>query len=295
LESLEHEKPGLSGAIHANYIELVSLTSLVTRCILLCRGILGIMSIVGVEAMEETRELPVFAFDDLTSYTGQKNKVTRMSTHRHSIPESVIDPIYLLPIFITSLQYLDLSGCSSLTQLPPSIGNLHNLAALNLSHCYSLCKLPVPLGRLHNLQILVLSCCHALRSLPASLHELSKLRFLDLSGCSSLENLPDSLVNLGHLENLNLSNCKKLKELPQPFVNLQELKYLNLSGSYGVDLDAEYLCALANMKCLTLSPLTNIQGFPDSFRELANRLDTLRWWKNNRVHPQCNPKVTKQF
>lgn len=293
LESLEHGKPGLlSGAVLANNSDIVSsLSSLVMRCILLCRGILGIMSIVGAEGMEETVELPVFAFDDLT-YAGQKNKVTRMSTQ--SIPASVVDPIYLLPIFIRSLQYLDLSSCSSLTQLPPSIGNLHNLAALNLSHCYSLCSLPVPLGRLKNLQILVLSSCHALRSLPVSLCELSKLRFLDLSGCSSLENLPDSLVNLGHLENLNLSNCKELKELPQAFASLQELKYLNLSGSHVVDLDAEYLCALANIKCLTLSPLTNIQGFPDSFRELANGLDRL-WWKKYRVHPQCNQEVTKIF
>ncbi|CAL5076086.1 unnamed protein product [Urochloa decumbens] len=279
----EIRSPGLlSGAALAD-----SLSSLLTRCILLCRGILGIVSTVGAEGTTETLELPVFAFDDLM-YTGH-NKVTRNKTQ--SIPTSVIDPIYLLPIFIRSLLYLDLSRCSGLTQLPPFIGNLQNLVALNLSYCSSLRTLPVSLGGLKNLQILVLSCCLELRSLPVSLCELSKLRLLNLAGCSSLENLPDSLVNLGHLENLNLSDCKELKELPQPFVNLQELKYLNLSGSHGVNLDAEYLCTLANLKCLTLSPHTIIQGFPDSFQELANRLDRLRWWKNNRVHPQCNPKA----
>ncbi|OEL25710.1 Disease resistance protein RGA2 [Dichanthelium oligosanthes] len=290
LESLEHGphgSPGLPGAVLGNYSDMVSLGSLVMRCILLCRGLLGIMSTVGAEGRKETLELPLFASDDLT-YIGHK-KVSRMDTH--SIPTSVIDPMFLLPIFIRSLLYLDLSSCSSLTQLPPSIGNLHNLVALNLSYCYSLRTLPVSLGRLKNLQILSLSCCHELRYLPVSLCELSKLRLLDLAGCSSLENLPDSLVNLGHLENLNLSDCKELKELPQPFGNLQELKYLNLSGSHGVDLDVEYLCKLANLKCLTLLPLTNIQGFPDSFRDLANSLDRLRWWKNNRVHPQCNPKA----
>ena len=145
------------------------------------------------------------------------------------------------------------------------------------------------------MQILILSCCHELRNLPVSLCELSKLRLLDLAGCSSLENLPASLVNLGNLENLNLSYCKGLKELPQPFGNLQELKYLNLSGSHRVDLDVECLCTLANLKSLTLSPLTSIQGFPDSFKDLANRLDSLRWWKKNQIHHQCGPKVTKLF
>ncbi|RCV10322.1 hypothetical protein SETIT_2G103000v2 [Setaria italica] len=179
-------------------------------------------------------------------------------------------PSLVMRCILLSLLYLDLSSCSGLTQLPPSIGNLHNLAALNLSDCYSL---------------------QTLRSLPVSLCQLSKLRLLDLAGCFSLEYLPDPPVNLGHLENLNLSDCKQLKVLPQPFVDLHELKYLNLSGNHGVDLDAEYLCTLANLKCVTLSPITNVQGFPDSFLGLAIRLDRLRWWKNKRVHQHCNPKA----
>jgi len=113
---------------------------------------------------------------------------------------------------------------------------------------------------------------------------------LDLSGCSNLQVLP--IINLGHLENLNLSNCIGLKELPQPFGNLRELKYLNLSGCHGVDLDVEYLCKLPKLKCLTLSPRTDIQGFPDSFQDLTNHLNMSRWWKRNRFHPQCNPKAT---
>lgn len=293
-ESIKHGSHGLSGAAALGInSEMLSLTSMVMRCILLCRGILGIMSLVGgAKGTNLTPEPPVFAFDDLTYAIRNNKALTRVK--RRGMPR-LTDPIYLSPIFIRNLLYLDLSRSSSLTELPPCIGNLHDLAALNLSHCYSLRTLPVSLGRLYNLLVLLLSSCHALRSLPMSLCELSKLRLLDLAGCFSLENLPDSLVNLGSLENLNLSDCKELKQLPQPFVNLQELKYLNLSGSYGIELDAEYLCTLANLKCVTLSPLTNIQGFPDSFQELASHLDILRWWKKNRVHPQCNPEVTKNF
>jgi hypothetical protein len=291
LEGLRHGSPGLSGAVLRNYSDMLSLSSSVMRCILLCRGILGVINIVNMEGKKESLELPVFAFDDLT-YAGQNKGI---EVNAHSVPARMTDPIYLSSMFIRSLLCLDLSSCSGLTQLPPSIGNLSNLAALNLSHCYSLHTLTMSVGSLKNLQILILSCCHELRNLPVSLCELSKLRLLDLAGCSSLENLPASLVNLGNLENLNLSYCKELKELPQPFGNLQELKYLNLSGSHRVDLEVECLCTLANLKSLTLSPLTNIQGFPDSFKDLANRLDSLRWWKKNQIHHQCGPKVTKLF
>ncbi|TKW31487.1 hypothetical protein SEVIR_2G108800v4 [Setaria viridis] len=135
LEGLQLGSPGLSGAAIDIHNEMLSLPSLVMRCILLCRGILGVMSIARAEDMKETLELPIFSFDDLT-YSGH-NKGAGMSAHT-SIPPRVTDPIYLLPMFIRSLLYLDLSSCSGLTQLPPSIGNLHNLAALNLSDCYSL-------------------------------------------------------------------------------------------------------------------------------------------------------------
>lgn len=286
LEGLRPGSPGLTGVVLGNYSEILSLSSSVMRCILLCRGILGIINIVNMRLKKDSLELPAFAFDDLT-YAGQ-NKGTGMNAHR--VPAHMTDPIYLLPMFIRSLLCLDLSNCSGLTQLPASIGNLSNLVALNLSHCYSLHTLPASVGRLKNLQILVLSCCHELRILPVSLCELSKLRLLDLAGCSGLQNLPASLVNLCNLEILNLSYCKELKELPQPFGNLQELKYLNLSGSHRVDLDVECLYTLANLKSLTLSPLTNIQGFPGSFKDLANRLDSLRLWKNQ-IHPQCGPKA----
>uniref|UniRef100_A0A0A9BT19 AP2/ERF domain-containing protein n=1 Tax=Arundo donax TaxID=35708 RepID=A0A0A9BT19_ARUDO len=285
LEGFIQESRELSGAALQNYNEILSLRPLAMRCILLCRGILSIMNIAGAENTNETHEHLVSAFDDLTN--AGHDKVTRMNAQ--SIPTRVVDPIYLLPTAVKSLLHLDLSGCNWLAQVPASLGTLHNLAALNLSYCSSLHKLPESLGSLHNLLILVLSCCQKLKNLPLTISNLCKLKLMNLSGCSSLEILPDPFVNLGNLENLNLSECKRLKELPQPFGRLRELKYLNLSGCHGVDLDVEYLCQLGNLKCLTLSPHTDIQGFPESFQDLANCLDMTRWCKRNRVHPQCNP------
>ncbi|TVU39602.1 hypothetical protein EJB05_13029, partial [Eragrostis curvula] len=264
-----------------------SLIAVLQTCKLLTRGITGILGRATIaEDTNKAQEHPVFAFDDL-SYAAHAKK-TRANAQRMR----VVDPLYLLPVAVQNLLYLDLSGCTRLTQVPASVGTLHNLAALNLSCCYSLHTLSMALGSLQSLQILVLSCCHKLQNLPVLLCNLPILRLLDLSGCSSLEVLPNSLINLGCLEILNLSDCKALKELPQPFSRLQELKYLNLSGCHGIDLHVEYLRKLVNLKCLTLSPHANIQGFPNSFQDLAKRLDMLRWWKNNWVHHQCNLKAS---
>uniref|UniRef100_A0A0D3GPI4 TF-B3 domain-containing protein n=1 Tax=Oryza barthii TaxID=65489 RepID=A0A0D3GPI4_9ORYZ len=237
--------------------------TLLSNCIFLCRGVLGIMGFLRSENMkEEHRMLQAPAFDDL-NYSAQ-DRITRMK--EQTMPSSLSDPIYLLPTAIRNLLYLDLSNCSDIVQLPPSLGSsFHMLSALNLSCCYSLRALPDSLVCLYDLQILLLPFCHNLQNLPVSFGDLSNLRLLDLSGCRSLRLLPDSFVNLGSLENLNLSDCIRLKGIPQPFGNLRKLEYLNFAGCYRVDLH-------------------------DSFTDLKRHLDLSRWWKYNRVHTQCNLK-----
>ncbi|CAL5066074.1 unnamed protein product [Urochloa decumbens] len=262
-----------------------SLVAVLQKCRLLTRGMHGIAGRASAEGAEEA--FPVFASDDLAC--SRQGKVTRIT--RQTIPTQMAEPIYSLPKAMRNLLILDLSGCSGLSRLPASIDTLQNLFALNLSHCYSLHMLPASLGTLHNLHILLLSCCHELVNLPVSLCELSTLRLLDLSGCSSIKVLPDSFGKLVCLEILNLSDCIRLKNLPQPFGSLQELKYLNLSSCHGLDLDVEYVSRLGNLKCLTLSPVTEFRSFPDSLRHIGNYLERSRWWKRNQIHPQCNPKV----
>uniref|UniRef100_A0A0D9WXL6 TF-B3 domain-containing protein n=1 Tax=Leersia perrieri TaxID=77586 RepID=A0A0D9WXL6_9ORYZ len=256
-----------------------------THFILLCRGVLGIMGILCSDNINQEADR-FSAFDD-HNYSVH-DKITKRN--EQTMPSSLSDPIYLLPTAIRNLLYLDLSNCSHLVQLPPSLGLLHNLSALNLSSCHSLHALPDSLGYMYNLQILLLSFCHKLHSLPASLGYLVYLRLLDLSGCCSLEILPDSSVNLCNLENLNLSDCIRLKDVPQPFGNLRKLEYLNLSGCHRVDINVDCLRTLVNLKCLTLSDHTNITDLPYSFPELTRHLDLSRWWKNNWVHTQCNLK-----
>lgn len=276
------------GRMHGSHGSIVAVLQ---KCRLLARGVHGISTrACADDTTKGARALPVLAFDDLACSGHDKVIKARFPTRR--IPAQMAEPIYSLPKAMSNLLILDLSGCSGLAKLPTSLGALKNLVALNLSCCHSLHMLPASLlGALQNLQILLLSCCHKLKKLPVSLCQLSMLRLLDLSGCSSLKVLPDSIVNLGRLEILNLSDCSRLKKLPQPFGSLQQLRYLNLSSCSGLDLDIEDLRRLANLKCLTLSPVTEFQTFPRSFNYIAGCLERSSWWKRNRIHPQCNPKV----
>jgi Leucine-rich repeat (LRR) protein len=97
-----------------------------------------------------------------------------------------------LPITI-SLQELILSRCSSLQELPTSIGQLNALQELNLSSCSSLQELPTSIGQLNALQDLYLGGCSRLQKLPTSIGQLNALQKLDLGKCWNLQKLPTSI------------------------------------------------------------------------------------------------------
>jgi Leucine-rich repeat (LRR) protein len=94
-----------------------------------------------------------------------------------NLNSSINVDIRKLPIAI-SLQELILSGCSSLQELPTSIGQLNALQELNLSRCSSLQKLRTSIGQLNALQTLNLSWCSSLQELPTSIGELNALQNL---------------------------------------------------------------------------------------------------------------------
>ncbi|CAL9238479.1 unnamed protein product, partial [Arabidopsis halleri] len=107
----------------------------------------------------------------------------------------------------TSLEELVLHGCSSLVELPSSIGNSTNLSALLLEGCSSLVELPSSVGNLTNLQELSLEGCSRLVSLPQLPDSLMKLK---VQNCESLEKLDSSFFNLGIRP--NFTNCFKLNQ-----------------------------------------------------------------------------------
>ncbi|KAG5416532.1 hypothetical protein IGI04_004099 [Brassica rapa subsp. trilocularis] len=152
----------------------------------------------------------------------------------------------------TSLEKLNLPGCSSLVELPSSIGNAIHLKELILAGCSSLVELPSSIGNAIHLKKLDLSECSSL------LFEVggAPLR------CSSLVKLPASIGNLHKLETLFLIECRKLE--------LLDLTNCSLVKSFPE--------ISTNIKCMCLSG-TAIKEVPSSIsenlKELPHVLDTM--------------------
>ncbi|KAL0714116.1 hypothetical protein Bca4012_021095 [Brassica carinata] len=129
----------------------------------------------------------------------------------------------------TNLRHLYLAGCSSLENLPSSIGNATNLQNLDLNHCSSLVNLPSSIGNAINLQVLSLRYCSSLVELPLSIGNATDLLELNLLGCSSLVKVPSSVGKLQKLSELTMAGCSKLKVIPIN-INMVSLRELNLIG-----------------------------------------------------------------
>ncbi|KAG2301819.1 hypothetical protein Bca52824_030470 [Brassica carinata] len=146
-----------------------------------------------------------------------------------------------------NLLRLNLTGCTSLKELPEDMQNMTSLVCLNLKGCTSLLSLPeitIP-----SLKTLILSGCSNLRTfkvisenletlhlngtaidgLPLAIDNLHRLILLNLKDCKNLETLPNSLGNLKSLQELKLSRCSKIKIFPN--VNMENLRLLLLDGT----------------------------------------------------------------
>ncbi|KAG7564030.1 Toll/interleukin-1 receptor homology (TIR) domain [Arabidopsis suecica] len=124
-----------------------------------------------------------------------------------------------------SLQTLHLGECKSIVELPSYFGNAINLSWLNLSGCSSLVELPSSIGNATNIEILHMDMCTNLVKLPSSIGNLYKLKEFTLKGCLKLEILPTN-INLESLDELNLTDCLLLKRFPEISTNIKHL-YLN--------------------------------------------------------------------
>uniref|UniRef100_A0A1J3EHJ7 Protein SUPPRESSOR OF npr1-1, CONSTITUTIVE 1 n=1 Tax=Noccaea caerulescens TaxID=107243 RepID=A0A1J3EHJ7_NOCCA len=169
----------------------------------------------------------------------------------------------------TTLQKLNLDGCVKLVELPSSIGNLTNLQELNISFCMRLVKLPSSIGNATNLQKLDLSYCSSLVELPSSLENATKLEDLDLSGCLSLVNFP-SLTGNANLQELDLCRCSSLVKLPYSIGNTTNLQKLDLRYCSSL---VELPCSLGNatnLQKLDLSYCSSLVELPSSIGNATN-------------------------
>ncbi|KAG7588434.1 Leucine-rich repeat 3 [Arabidopsis suecica] len=168
----------------------------------------------------------------------------------------------------TSLEKLVLAGCSSLMELPSSIGNLTNIWELYLSDCSSLMELPSSIGNLTNLSTLLLDTCSSLMKLPSSIGNATNLSTLLLDGCSSIVELPSSVGNLTNLKELSLNGCSRLVSLPQLPDSLMVLNAENCESLEKLD------CSFCN-PCIRLN-FANCFKLNQEARDLLIQTSTVR-------------------
>ncbi|XP_042521300.1 disease resistance protein RUN1-like [Macadamia integrifolia] len=120
------------------------------------------------------------------------------------------------------LQRLDLSGCTSLLELPDSICQMNSLKTLILDYC-SIIKLPTSIGNLeHLVELSVMGT--KIEELPDGVGQLEKLETLEASYCHKLVKLPRSMGRMRSLLHFRIIRCKCLTNMSGPLL-------ISMSGS----------------------------------------------------------------
>ncbi|KAB2598577.1 protein suppressor of npr1-1 [Pyrus ussuriensis x Pyrus communis] len=194
----------------------------------------------------------------------------------------------------TSLEELNLQGCTSLSEVDLSISALKNLAILNLRYCKKLKSLP-SIIHMGSLQPLDLSSCSnlemfpeisevmkklsklyldgtAIKELPSSINKLTGLTVLDLYGCQELKSLPSS-IHMGSLQTLRLSGCSNFEKFPDISDVMGNLSELHLDSTAIKELPSS-INKLTGLTVLDLYGCRKLKSLPSSIH--MGSLQTLR-------------------
>ncbi|KFK40486.1 hypothetical protein AALP_AA2G002100, partial [Arabis alpina] len=195
----------------------------------------------------------------------------------------------------TNLESLILNSCTSLEELPSSIGNLHKLEELEMGFCTNLQIVPTHLN-LASLDFVNMIWCAKLRKIPEISTNIRQLAIADTmleespwlwSGLEDLfiygndldglniEKLPDWIKDLHGLKRLYIDGCRNLASLPELPRSLTRLKVIDCES----------------LKTLMVFPLdSQIEElyFPNCFKltPAARRVITLQ------ASPACLPGRT---
>ncbi|KAG0583693.1 hypothetical protein KC19_3G155600 [Ceratodon purpureus] len=179
-------------------------------------------------------------------------------------------PMELNLTSLTSLNFSYSSNLASLwTKSNETLKVCPNLLRLNLSGCTSITNLPESIGDSSRLQYLDLTNCNKLKKLPNSIGQLSQLKHLDMHGCSKLKELPNSLGQLKGLEQLYLSWCTSLKTLPETLANTK-LRGLSLWGCTSITKLPDCIGQLTALRTLDLWRCDSLEALPDGVGALSN-------------------------
>ncbi|XP_052304397.1 TMV resistance protein N isoform X3 [Populus trichocarpa] len=154
---------------------------------------------------------------------------------------------------IPNLSSLILEGCTSLSEVHPSLGRHKNLQYVNLVNCKSFRILPSNL-EMESLKVFTLDGCTKLEKFPdivgnmnclmelcldgtgiaelsSSIHHLIGLEVLSMNNCKNLESIPSSIGCLKSLKKLDLSGCSELKNIPENLGKVESLEEFDVSGT----------------------------------------------------------------
>ena len=181
-------------------------------------------------------------------------------------------------------------GRTGIKELPSNIGSLSSLEILDLSGCSKFEKFPEIQGNMKCLRILYLDGT-AIKELPSSISCLEALSGLYLRDCSNFEfpeiqrtmeclrtlslsrtaikELPDSIDHLTGLFSLNLENCKNLSGLPSSISGLKYLDELSLNDCSNVEAFPDAMVDMGFLRKLYASGMAMTE-FPSSIGRLKN-------------------------
>ncbi|EFH47107.1 predicted protein [Arabidopsis lyrata subsp. lyrata] len=122
-----------------------------------------------------------------------------------------------------NLKRMDLRESKHLKELP-DLSTATNLEELILYGCSSLPELPSSIGSLQKLQVLLLRGCSKLEALPTNIN-LESLDYLDLADCLLIKSFPEISTNI---KRLNLMKTA-VKEVPSTIKSWSPLRKLEMS------------------------------------------------------------------
>ena len=173
---------------------------------------------------------------------------------------------------ILNLESLILEGCTSLSEVHPSLAHHKKLQYVNLVKCKSIRILPNNL-EMESLKVCTLDGCSKLEKFPdivgnmnclmelrldgtgveelsSSIHHLIGLGLLSMNNCKNLESIPSSIGCLKSLKKLDMSGCSELKYIPENLGKVESLEEFDVSGTSIRQLPAS-IFLLKNLKVLS--------------------------------------------
>eukprot|EP00558_Chaetoceros_sp_UNC1202_P010378 CAMPEP_0197247166 /NCGR_PEP_ID=MMETSP1429-20130617/26142_1 /TAXON_ID=49237 /ORGANISM="Chaetoceros sp., Strain UNC1202" /LENGTH=409 /DNA_ID=CAMNT_0042708005 /DNA_START=36 /DNA_END=1262 /DNA_ORIENTATION=+ len=166
-------------------------------------------------------------------------------------------------VFLSGLRKLRILNCDLLETFFPGFGMLRKMEELHISHCDSLEALPEDLSNLSNLKRLEVRNCDSLQAITLRIGKFKNLQELIIDSCSSdLQIFPTQMSSLTGLKMLHIKHARNLLSHMALWIGkLQSLQELNIKGCV-IKLLPKKMALLTRLKILTLQDFPYLAAIP---------------------------------